>query len=315
MSSLAATVSGFTRGLAGRLRAERGRPHERAQPTPVGRTLSLSLNTLSAVILILALNIVVVSQLESYFWQQSLYHQVRLTLAEGATPVSPFTTDGRLIAAGTPLAVMNAPSIGLSHGVVVEGSDAAQTMQGIGHMRDTVMPCQTGTSVLLARSGSYGGVNLGNRWSQLRVGDEFNVTMGQGACTYRVVDQRLAGQKAPVLPSGSGGSLILTTAAGMPFFPSGVLRVDAALVTTAFPADQPVPASNVALSENPMGIDSSHLFQLILLLEVVLIITAAAIWAWRKWGRIETWVVAVPALAAFALLSATNIDYLLPNLL
>jgi sortase A len=289
---------------------------ERAQ-APIGnRVASLTLALVAGCLLLWVLNLLVVSQVQEYFTNHGLYGQLRLSLAEGATPVGPFTASGSLVQAGTPLAVMNAPVVGLSDAVVVQDSSAAQTMEGIGHVPDTVLPCQAGVAALMARNGSYGGYALGAKWARLARGDEFSVTMGQGSCTYRVEDQRLAGQQAPAPPTGAGGSIVLITAEGHPFMPTGVLRIDATLVTKSFaPPAGTISPSAVPASENPMGIDTSDLFELVLLMQVLLAASIATAWAWHRWGARQTWIVAVPILVTFGLLAANNVNLLLPNLM
>jgi sortase A len=272
-----------------------------------------------AALLLFAFNLLVVSQAKEYFTQDGLYGELRLTLAEGATPIGPLTvnTAGQTIpvANGTPVAVMNAPGVGLNNAVIVQGSGGAQTMMGIAHVPDTVMPCQAGIAALMARNGSYGGLGLGARWARLAKGDELTFTMGQGSCTYRVLDQRLAGQLAPAAPTGTGGSIVLITAEGRPFMPTGVLRIDATLVTKSFPPPAQMPASEVPASENPMGMDTSQLTEAVLLCIVLLAAAIAAAWAWVQWGRWQTWIVAVPVLVTLSLLVFDNINLLLPNLL
>jgi sortase A len=286
-------------------------------PAPTAATVaSRVLSLICACVLLMVVNLVVVSSVQEYFAQNGLYGQLRLTLAEGATPVGPVTNTGTAVANGTPVAVLNAPVVGLRRAVIVQGSGGAQTMVGIGHVPDTVMPCQSGVAALMARSGAYGGYALGGKWKGLRPGDEFTVTMGQGTCTYRVEDQRLPGQLAPAPPAGDGGAIVLITAAGSPFMPTAVLRVDATLVGKAYtPPAAAIPPADVPASENPMGTDSSHLFAVILLLQVLLAAAIAAAWTWQRWGRRETWIVAIPVLVTFALLAADNLNLLLPNLL
>jgi sortase A len=269
-----------------------------------------------AALLLWALNLFAVSQVQEYFAQHALYGQLRLTLAEGATPVGPLTSQGTPVPNGTPMAIMSTPAVGISDTVIVQGSSGAQTMAGIGHVPDTVLPCQAGTAVLMARSGAYGGYALGAKWARLAKGEELTFTTGQGSCTYRVTGQRLAGQPAPAPPTGTEGSIVLTTATGRPFMPTGVLRIDATLVTKSYaPPATTVPASNIPASENPMGIDTSQLTGTLLLTMVLLAAAVGAAWAWLRWGRWQTWLVAVPVIVTFGLLVAGNLNLLLPNLL
>jgi sortase A len=294
-------------GVAG---AAPARP-ARAGPITARQVASRTLMLASGCLLLLVFNLTVVSQVREYFTDNALYGQLRVTLAEGAAPTGAYTASGALVPAGTPLAVMNAPGVGLGNAVIVQGSGGAQTMEGIGHVPDTVLPCQAGAGALMARNGSYGGI--GARWARLARGDEFTVTMGQGTCTYRVEDQRLAGQLAPVPPPR--GSIVLITADGRPFMPTGVLRIDAALVTKAFPPSAVLSPSSVPPSENPMGTDTSNLFELVLLMQALLAAASGAAWAWNRWGARQTWMVAVPVLLALGLLAADSVNLLLPNIM
>lgn len=288
-------------------------PVARVSAPPLQRAISLVLAILSAGILVIVVVLVAVSPVQHYATQNQLYEQVRLSLAEGSTPVQPVTDAGEPVRVGTPVAVMYAPDIGIRREVVVEGSAGAQTMLGIGHQRNTVLPCQLGTSVLMARSSSYGAV--GAAWADLRVGQTFTVQAGQGSCTYKVRDRRLAGDDAPPALTAGEGRVVLTTATGGWYTPTGVLRVDADLVTKGFdrPAQLGMPVSE---AERPMGTDPTNAFGLVLLLELLAAAVIGATWLWRRWGRWQTWIVAAPVIGVVALLAATTVNQIvLPNLL
>lgn len=285
----------------------------RVAAPPLQRALSLLLGILSAGIAVIVVVLVVVSPVQHYATQNVLYDQLRLSLAEGSTPVEPVTADGDPLAVGTPLAVMYAHGVGIDREVIVEGSAGAQTMLGIGHQRNTVMPCQLGTSVLMARSSSSGGV--GSAWARLRVGQTFTVQAGQGACTYKVRDRRLAGDEAPPALTAGEGRVVLTTATGGWYTPTGVLRVDADLVTKGYdrPAQLGMPVSP---AERPMGTDPTNAFGLVLLLELLVAAVLGATWLWRRWGRWQTWIVSGPVIGVIALFAATSLTQIvLPNLL
>lgn len=278
------------------------------------RTISLILAMVSGGLLFLIANLTLVSQLEHYTLQAQLYSQLRLSLAEGATPIGPTGVDGKLVTPGTPVAFMSFPSIGIQREVVVEGTTSGQTMQGVGHRRDSVMPCQAGSSVLMARSGAAGAI--GARWARLQPGDTFAVTMGQGSCTYQVMDLRHAGQKPPAPPVNEQGRLVLTTADGSPFLPAGVLRIDAQVISDSYPrSSTALPAGSLPQSESAMGNDTTQLTGLLVYGEILVALAFAGTWMWRRWGRWQTWLTLVPPLTAFALLAANNLDLLLPNLL
>ncbi|MFD1273890.1 sortase domain-bontaining protein [Streptomyces kaempferi] len=63
---------------------------------------------------------------------------------------------GDLLAPGTPVALIDIPAAHL-HQVVLEGTDSGVLTDGPGHRRDTPLPGQSGTSVLMGRAAAYGG--------------------------------------------------------------------------------------------------------------------------------------------------------------
>lgn len=290
---------------------------ERVDASPVRQAIALSLATLSIVLVAFLVNLTGVSQLQHLTAQHTLYGTLRLSLAQGSTPIGPTTVTGSPVAPGTPVALMSAPGIGIAHEVIVQGTASPQTMVGIGHRRDTVMPCQTGSSVLMARAAGYGGV--GSSWAKLRAGETFTITMGQGRCTYQVLDLRGGGDPVPAPPAPTAGALTLVTASGPAFFPTGVLRVDARMVGKPFtPAATQLSPDELPASEQAMGIDNSHLFALVMLLQAMIVIVVAAMWLWRRWrpwARTTAVVTMVPIALTVLFLTARNINYLLPNLL
>lgn len=281
---------------------------------PDWRTLVLSsaLSLISLVIITLLFNLTVVSQLQHWSAQHRLYGELRLSLAEGSVPIGQLDVNGQLVAAGTPVALLDIPRLG-THEVVVEGTSSQVTKLGVGHRRDTPMPGQPGVSVLMGRASAYGGPfrNIG----ELRSGDVFTVTTGQGIARYRVIGARTGIVELPVL-GPEDGRLTLATARGRPFQPSGVLYVDAELTSKA----QPRPAVAIApgvLSHDDqvMAGNTSRAFSLSWLAELLLAMSLAAVWAWKRWSRPATWIVFVPVLAMIALACADRFDDLLPNLL
>lgn len=302
---------------AGRRRSRKdtkaARPKTVVPPKPWRVVLSMMLTMVAAVITLQLVNIAVISPLQHSTAQDRLYDQLRLTLSEGSAPLGQTDYEGRLVAPGTPIALLEIPELKVRE-VVVEGTASPQTMQGVGHRRDTPLPGQAGISVLMGRSGAFGGV-FGSLHTA-RVGSTFAVTTGQGTATYEVTGHRRAGDMAPTLPGPGEGRLTLITADGPAFMPNDVLRVDAKLVSKPFdkPAAVILPGS-LPESEQAMGQDTSSLFLLILCLQLLVLASLAAVWSWNRWGKWETWLVFVPVLTATALLTGTQVNYLLPNLL
>ena len=62
---------------------------------------------------------------------------------------------GRPSPVGEPVALLSIPRLGISQ-VVVEGTASGDTLAGPGHLRDTVLPGQVGTSVVYGRAATYG---------------------------------------------------------------------------------------------------------------------------------------------------------------
>lgn len=273
----------------------------------------LVLRMVAMVLLGLLLNLVFVSQLQHFTSQTDLYGKLRLSLAEGSAPVGQTDVNGQLVTPGTPLALMEIPQLNMSE-VIVEGTASPQTAVGIGHRRDTVLPGQPGASVLMGRSGAYGGTLAGI--GQIAVGEKFVVTTGQGKFTYEVLGIRNPGDPVPPPLSKGEGRLTLMTAGGSAFMPTDVLRLDAKLVSE--PAAKPaavIRPGSLPASEQALGQDTSGLFGMIMLLQLLTAAAIAAVWCWKKWGKWETWIVMAPVLLTLGILTGSQVNMLLPNLL
>jgi sortase A len=109
---------------------------------------------------------------------------------------------------------------------------------------------------------------------------------------------------------------VLTTAAGAPFLPNGVIRVDADLVGDAMvgPA-RLVSFDNLPREEKVMAGDGRTLWALALWLQALIVLSLAAVWAWHRWGRAQSWVVFLPPLMLVCLFATGEATRLLPNLL
>jgi LPXTG-site transpeptidase (sortase) family protein len=274
--------------------------------------LSYTLTVLGVVILTVLLNVGLVSQLQHFTAQRELYAQLRLALAEGSAPIGQLDVNGELVTPGTPVALLEIPELGIRE-VVVEGTASEETKLGVGHRRDTPMPGQPGVAVLMGRAAAYGGVF--KHLDQLREGQEFTVTTGQGKSTYRVLGARTGTTQLPVLTTGQG-RITLITATGRPFQPDGVLRVDADLVTRSYPRPPIAFAPGIIDdSEEALAGDQGRLFSLSWLLELLVVASVGGVWTWKRWSHPGTWIVAVPVLTAVGLACADRIADLLPNLL
>ncbi len=246
--------------------------------------------------------------------QQTSYANFRAELAQGTAPVGQADVNtGSLLALGTPVAVLSIPQLDLRE-VVFEGTTSGVLQRGAGHRRDTLLPGQAGVAVLMGRQAAFGGPF--GQLATLGKGETFQVTTGQGVSVYRVLGVRRAGDPQPQPPEPGHGRLVLVTADGPTYTPTGVLRVDADLVTKPFPAPQRViSAGAIPAAERPMAGDPSVWVAMVLWAQALVLAVLGLAWARARWGRWQTWVVAVPVLAALGLAVAGQASQLLPNLL
>jgi sortase A len=273
----------------------------------VARTILL---TLAFTTLAFVLYLVLGTALQHHAAQTSRFAHFRGKLASGTAPISPVDDHGHALALGTPIAVLRIPSLGV-HEVVGEGTTGGVLASGPGHLRSTVFPGGAGTSVIYGRASAYGGPF--RSISHLHRGTTIEVTTGAGTSAFRVVDVRHAGDRIPALAAGRA-RLTLVTASGMSFVPSGVVLADADKVGAPLAAAAP-PFSAVPPSEQPLGIDTSSLFALVLWLQALLLVVAGAVWAWHRRSPSHAWLLFFAPAAFVATEVAAQITHLLPNLL
>jgi LPXTG-site transpeptidase (sortase) family protein len=261
----------------------------------------------------LAFELTVMSAFQQRAAQQRLFDRFRQELALTTAPIGPTTHDNKPLPLGAPVAYLEVPSIGLRQ-VVVEGTTAGTLATAPGHRRDTPLPGQVGTSLVAGRLSAYGGPFA--RLSDLKRGSRIHVTTGQGAFDYRVIDTRRAGDRQPAPFKSGSGRLVLATANGRAFMPSGVLWVDADLVVPAVggPGGR-VAAKALPPTEQLMSVDTGTLWTLALWLQALIVVIVGGIWAWHRWSRPKTWVVFIPALLFVGLGASGQAAKLLPNLL
>jgi len=310
------SAPGGASGSSGTAMGAGGPANPRATSAGAGRELSRTALTILAMFLI---GFVVWALFGSRLYydraQNDAYATFRVSLAQATAPIGPTQpfNPGQLLAPGTPVAVLDIPKIHLN-AVVFEGTSGQVLEDGPGHLRDTPLPGQVGTSVIFGRHTAYGAPFSG--LSALRVGDTFSTITGQGVSQYRVIDLRRAGDRVPPAPAAGQGRLILVTADGPALAPSGVLRIDADLISKAnaappmllFPAD-------LSSAEQALGTDTAAWLPIVLW--GVLLVSAVGVLSWlrHRWGRWQTWIVAVPVLCYLSLALADQVTLLLPNLL
>lgn len=292
------------------------RPSTPIPPDDLGAARAVArtaLVVLATIALSLVVQLTLVSGLQHRVAQRRAFDHLRNVLAQGTAPVSQTTSSGRLLALGTPIALIDIPSLHV-HEVVDEGTTPGVLMSGPGHRRDTPLPGQAGTAVIMGRQAAFGGPF--RHLQQLRPGMHIVVTTGQGTSTFAVIRLRRGGDPTPPTLGSGKGRLTLITASGTPFVPSGVLRVDADLATPTMATPPAViPLNGVPRSEMAMGTDASTLWTLAFWLEALTAVAVAAVWSWSRWGRHQTWIVFLPLIALVGLFVAGQVVKLLPNLL
>jgi len=255
--------------------------------------------------------VVLVSRVQQHASQERAFDEFREALALGVAPIGPVDTDGAALAVGTPVAVIRIPELGLEQ-VVVEGTTPAALYTGPGHRRDTPLPGQEGTSVVMGRRAMFGGPfgSIG----RLAAGDEVIVTTGQGEFRFEVSTIRRDGDPVSA-PTGSA-RLTLVTADGRPFLPAGAIRVDAELVgePVGGAARSYSPAS-LPIAERVMGTDPSTIWALVLWLQCLVLLAVSAVWSWHRWGRAQSWIVFVPPLLLVGLATTGEAMRLFPNVM
>ncbi|WP_432971146.1 sortase [Dactylosporangium sp. CA-233914] len=207
--------------------------------------------------------------------------------------------------AGRPVAILHLPRIGLPDAVVVEGTTAGQLTKGPGHRADTVLPGQAGVSVIYARAATFGAPFA--RLMNLRPGERFTVTTGQGLATYVVAS---FGDGYHPAPASSPNRLVLTTA-DSGYIPRMTVSVSAELVGQPQPAATGRPG--ITGAEQGLAQDTDALVPLLLWTQVFLLVVVAAAFAGNRWARLPTYLCFTPIVLACAWNVYENLAGLLPN--
>ena len=296
---------------------EADRPTSRALPqldTPEQfRLTGAALVALGILLVGFALQFAGISQVSYARDQQLAFDDFRYQLANATAPVGQTGPDDKLLEPGTPVSLLSIAKLGLS-ATVLEGTTSNITIAGPGHRRDTVLPGQLGASVVYGRQSSYGAPF--GRIGELVPGDVIVATTGQGEAKYSVTDVRYTGDPLPTPLPADKGRLTLVSAAGLPFLPDTVVRVDAILTST--PQASPAPVLGYAAidsSELTMAGNPTAWPMLVLGLIVLLVFLGLVSISRRYWGKWQTWIVAVPVLLALGSFAAQQAAILLPNLL
>ncbi|MGH3717888.1 MAG: class E sortase [Pseudonocardiaceae bacterium] len=244
--------------------------------------------------------------------QAQLGSEFRSELANQIAPVGPLDEANQPLAAGTPVALLEIPSLNLRE-VVVEGTSSGTLMSGPGHRRDTPFPGQVGTSVIAGRRATYGAPfrSIG----QLRAGDRVMVATGQGKNSFVVLGVRHEGDPVPPALTRGQSRLTLVTADGPPLRPRDALRVDADLLSAAQPLPALLPSLALPAADVVLAGDSSALLGVVEWVVSLVAAAMAVVWVRFRVGWWRAWVMGVPVLVVLGLAASDAIAALLPNLL
>lgn len=245
--------------------------------------------------------------------QQLALESLRFELANATAPVGQVGRDGKLLAEGTPVAILEIPSLDL-HQVVLEGTASGTTLSGPGHRRDTPLPGQVGASVVYGRQSTYGAPF--SAIASLSKGDRITATTGQGVAKYTVTNVRFTGDELPAAMKAGEGRLTLVSGAGLPFIPNTIVRVDAQLDTDLQESPGKV-VGYAALNPSELTMEGEDSAWPLLVLGFILLFVTLALFTLsrRYWGRWQTWIVAIPVLLASGIFTAQQVATLLPNLI
>ncbi|MBV9293100.1 MAG: sortase, partial [Frankiales bacterium] len=199
-------------------------------------------------------------------------HQLAAQLA-GRAGLDAF--GGRLPAQGQPVAVVEAPSIGL-HALVVEGTSSADLEKGPGLMVGSAPPGTGGDTVIMGRRATFGAPFA--RLSSLRAGDSIQLVAALGRFTYDVtsVSELSPGAPDPITSAPEGRLTLVTSAPS--WFPTRSLVVQARLVGAPVAADPSVPPPNPSLG---LAGDSGSAFGVLLSGELFLALVIG-MFVWRR---------------------------------
>lgn len=298
-------------------KAPRRRPHRLPRPparpvasNSVDDTVSVISSSFTMLALVcgwMLLQLLVLGGVSQARSQDLLYDEFRTQLAAMTAPTTP--TDP-----GEPVALLTIPKLGLEQ-VVVEGTASGDLLAGPGHRRDTVLPGQSGVSVVYGRAHTYGGPF--GEITELVAGDTFETVMGNGTSAWTVVGVRHEGDPLPQPLAEGAARLTLVTAegdgsAGSAIGAGRTVYVDA---EAADPFAAPSPGTTVPDSEQAMASDPGAWPLLALCLAALVALTLGVIAARQRWSAALVWVVVSPVAIAVSWVSTDVVMRLLPNLI
>jgi len=234
--------------------------------------------------------------------QAILYQRLQGELAQNNGEVAPLgpTTPG------SPMAILDIPSIGIHDLVVVEGTSPENQTLGPGHLRDTPYPGQGGVSEIFGRRATFGAPFA--HLTQLRPGAFIETITGQGESTYTVV--AIGNSKERIVDRAPNQLLLFT--ASSPVIPSYYVEVDAHL--TSAPRPGPAVARQINAPELVLAGDHGALVLTTLWAVALAIIGGLGTLAAIRWSPWAAYLAAVPPAIAVLWCLYQSLAMLLPNI-
>ena len=296
---------------------KQARPTREIRPGDPEEIVSLAASALTVIALVclwMVVQVVLLGGASHDRSQELLYAKFRAELSQATAPTGALDFEEKPVEPGSPVALLTIPALGLSQ-VVVDGTASGDLMAGPGHLRNTPLPGQAGTSVVFGRAATYGAPF--RDLARLKVGEVIEVQNAEGKVSYKVTGLRRAGDPVPAAPTtATGGRLTLVTAEGSgplkALKASSALYVDASTEAATPPG---VVASAVPDSEKAMGRDTAALPVLVILLGLLAFVAFAITVARRRFAAVLVWVVATPVVIALAWSVTDQVMRLLPNLM
>ncbi|WP_436788287.1 sortase [Yinghuangia sp. YIM S10712] len=266
--------------------------------TIAGVALGLVVALLGGFVLYLA----TVSDFQQARTQRRLFDRISEDFYNAVGPL------GGDIKEGTPIAILDIPSIDLRQ-VVVEGTTADQLRAGPGHLRNTSLPGGFGNSVLMGKRWSYG-APFGDI-DRLKAGQKIQVTTQQGQFTYVVRDEMHVDKgDDDVIAPGGGHRLTLVTA-------DSWVRPDGRTVVVAdlqgqFEVAEPGRTRTVGDEEKGTSGEAGAGMALLLWAQAFALVCGVMAWALRRYNRRITLTLGAPTTIAVLWALYDNASRLLP---
>jgi sortase A len=270
---------------------------------PVRKLVGLALVGIGALLVLFLVYLLAFTPLTAARDQQRLAqslvgHPLTLyKLVDGASPPE-----------GSAIGVLTIPALHLNQ-IIVQGTSAADLMNGPGLMPGSALPGSIGNSVIAARRVTFG-APFGAA-DTLKKGARIQVVDGAGTFVYKVtrVHTVVVGERDVVLPTRDNRITLVTS--NSTTVPSGRLVVQGKLVgpPVAVPDHTvAVPSYELGLNGDPVAGGLAVLWSIITLL--VLLGAAFAVWRWRR-----PWLVylfAAPVLLMCGLFACESVARALP---